>query len=94
MIDVGHANDREHVDARCQGDIGQSELVAAQPSATVSQSVFHLRHLLQQNLLTIGDKFTVAIGREHLGSKTNVGLVCSPLADLFAQFVFRDSENS
>ena len=48
-VEVGHAHHREHVDARCERDIGQSELVAAQPWPPVGELVLHLRHLFHQH---------------------------------------------
>jgi hypothetical protein len=55
LIEIGETNHREHVDAGSQRDVGERELIAAQPRAAVGKAIVHFRHLLKHDFLAIGD---------------------------------------
>jgi hypothetical protein len=74
----------EHINARSECDVGQRELLAAQPGAAIDQLIVHLLHFLQHQLLAIGNERVVARRGEHLGGEPNIGLVLGPFSDFLA----------
>jgi len=87
LIDIGNADDREHVDPRPEGDIGKRELVAAQPGTAIGKLTLHHVHLFKQDQMTFRQQRVVAWRGQDLGREADIGFVFRSLADFLTQLV-------